>query len=342
MQIEKQMEERIDNLTKPIGALGELENLVIRLSGIQETLNLRLEKKVVIVMCADNGVVAEGVSECPQEVTATVTTNFTKGITAINNFCKYVGADIHIVDVGVKGRIEHPDVTTYVIREGGTANFIKEPAMTKEQALKAIWAGIEETEKYVKRGYEIFGTGEMGIGNTTTSAAVLSVLLERKPEEVVGKGAGARTGTLQNKISVIEKAISIHQPNKEDVIDVLAKVGGLDIAALCGVFLAAAKNKKAVVIDGFISAVAALCAYKLMPKSKAYMFVSHASSEMGMQYILEELGFVPPLQLGMRLGEGTGCPLLFQLIDTANYVLTHMGTFEDAQVEKCNYLNIWK
>ncbi len=340
-ELQEETEKYIDNLTKPIGALGELENIVIRLAGIQGTRNVSIDKKVVVIMCADNGVYDEKVSECPQEVTWQVTHNFTRGITGINRMTQFSKSDIHVVDIGVKGELHTTLVHNRKIKEG-TDNICLGPAMTKEEAEKAIWTGIEETERLIKEGYQVFGTGEMGVGNTTTSAAVLSVLTGESVETVTGRGSGVKDDTFNRKMQVINRAISVNKPSQEDVIDVLAKVGGLDIAGLCGVFLGAAKNKKAVVIDGFISAVAALCAYKIEPKSVLYMFPSHLSKETGMSKAMDALGMQPYFHTGMRLGEGTGCTLTFQLMDMALYTLSTMGSFEDASVDKSNYIGIWK
>lgn len=341
MKLQEETEKYIDNLTKPIGALGKLEDIMIRLAGISGKNPPVIDKKVVVIMCADNGVYDEKVSECPQEVTWQVTHNFTRGITGINRMTQFSKSDIHVVDIGVKGEMHTPLIHNRKIREG-TSNICLGPAMKKEEAIRAIWTGIEETEILVKKGYEVFGTGEMGVGNTTTSAAVLSVLTGQSVESVTGRGSGVKDDTLKRKMQVIKKAIEVNSPNQDDVIDVLAKVGGFDIAGLCGVFLGAAKNKKAVVIDGFISAVAALCAYKIQPRSALYMFPSHLSKEAGMSKAMEALGMEPYFYTGMRLGEGTGCTLTFGLMDMALYTLSTMGTFEDAKVDKSNYIGLWK
>ncbi len=338
---QEKVEKYIDNLTKPVGALGKLEEIVIRLAGIQGTRDIAIDKKVVVIMCADNGVYDEGISECPQNVTQQVTHNFTRGITGINRMTHFSKSDIHVVDIGVKGTINSPLVHHKKIKHG-TNNMCLEPAMTREEALKAVWIGIEAAEELSRKGYQVFGTGEMGIGNTTTSAAVLSVLANEEAKKIVGKGAGATQETLDRKVDAIERAIYKHKPDPNDVIDVLTKVGGFDLAGLCGVFLGAAKNKKAVVIDGFISAVAALCAYKLEPKCAQYMFPSHMSKETGMHTAMKILGIEPYFNLDMRLGEGTGCTLTFQLMDMALHTLYTMATFEEASIEKEKYIGLWK
>ena len=336
-----QMEQYLDGLTKPVGALGKLENLMIQLAGAAGTVEVKTQPKVTVIMCSDNGVCDAGVSSCPQEVTATVTYNFTRGITGMNRLSEFAKADIHIVDVGVKADFSHPLIHNRKVCYG-TKNMAIEPAMTEQEALQAISVGIEETEKLIEKGYEIFGTGEMGIGNTTTSAAITAALLEEEIIKVTGKGSGALDTVYHNKVEAIKTALKVHQPTIADPIDVLAKVGGLDIAGLVGVYMAAAKHGKVVVIDGFIAAAAALVAYKLAPITKAYMIASHLSKEAGMALILQHIGLEPHFNLDMRLGEGSGCPILFNLLDMAQYTLLGMGTFEDAGVDKSNYMHIWK
>jgi nicotinate-nucleotide--dimethylbenzimidazole phosphoribosyltransferase len=340
-RVQNEVEKYIDNLTKPVGALGQLEEMVIKLAGIQGTKDISIDKKVIVIMCADNGVYEEGVSECPQDVTYQVTTNFTRGITGVNRMAHFSNSDIHIVDVGVKGELDNPHIQHKKIGQG-TANMTRQPAMTKEEAIRGINTGIESVEELIEKGYKVFGTGEMGIGNTTTSAAVLSVLTEENIENVVGKGSGVRGDTLDRKIKAIREAIAKNNPCKRDVIDVLAKVGGFDLAGLCGVYLGAARNKRAVVIDGFISAVAALCACRIEPKCIHYMFPSHMSKETGMSIAMEALGIQPYFHVDMRLGEGTGCTLTFQLMEMALHTLYTMATFEEAAIEKENYIGIWK
>lgn len=340
-EIGKQMEAYIDGLTKPVGALGKLEDLMIQLASIQERLDVKTQPKVSIIMCADNGVCEEGVSSCPQEVTLAVTENFTKGITAMNKLSEFAHADMHVVDIGVKGEIGVEKVVKRKVMEG-TRNMTKGPAMTESETLQAIWVGIEETEKLIQEGYMLFGTGEMGIGNTTTSAAITSVLLRQPIETVTGRGAGALDCVYHNKIQAIQQAIKYNAPDADDAVDVLSKVGGLDIAGLVGVYLACAYHRRMVVIDGFIAATAALVAYKLCPSTKYYMVASHLSKEEGVNGILEAIGVTPHVDLHMRLGEGSGCPILFQIIEMARYTLLGMGTFEDAGVDKKNYEHIWK
>jgi len=330
-KIIKKSQSRIDNLTKPIGSLGTLEEIATKIAGITGKIYNKINKKNIIIMCADNGVVDEGVSTCPQKVTAVVTNNFTKGITGVCTLATNNGADITIVDIGVKADLKNPKIINKKIRYG-TSNIMKGPAMKREEAIKAIETGIEMVDSLVKEGYNLFGTGEMGIGNTTTSSAVLSVLSGLKSEVVVGKGSGLTEELYLNKIKVVKKSIDINSPDKNDIIDVLAKVGGLDIAGLCGCYLGAAKNRVPIVIDGFIASVAALCAYRLNPLVKDYMFPSHLSEEPGTIFVMRELNFEPILNLKMRLGEGSGCPLAFSIIEAALYAMNNMATLEEAEI----------
>ena len=329
----------IDNLTKPIGSLGKLETITAKIMSIFEKIGPVDFKKTTIIMCADNGVVEEGVSACPQSVTYTVTENFTKDITAISNLSTFFGSDTTIVDIGVKGEFDHPLIYNHKVLSG-TNNMAYGPAMTQEEALKAINIGIDMVDKLVSSGYNLLGTGEMGIGNTTTSAAVLCALEGLPADLVTGKGAGITSAQHKLKQDVILKAIKINNPKEQDVIDVLSKVGGLDIAGLCGCFLGAAKNKTPIVIDGFISAVAALCAFRLSPDVIDYMFPSHLSQEPGISYVMDILGLEPFLNLDLRLGEGSGCPIAFNIIESAIYTMLHMGTFEDAHVDSATYIDI--
>lgn len=323
--------ERVDGLLKPIGSLGELESITVKISGITEKLNNKINKKSIIVMCADNGVCDEGVSACPQNITTIMTNNFTKGITGVGALSKFTGTDLTVIDIGVNGNIDDPNVLKRKVSYG-TKNMALGPAMTRGEAIRAIEVGIEIVDKLVAEGYDLLGTGEMGIGNTTTSAAVLSVLSEKSPDIVVGKGAGLTEEQFENKRAVVKRAIAINKPDKNDIIDVISKVGGLDIAGLCGCFIGAAKNRIPIVLDGFISSAAALCAYKLNPAVRNYMIASHLSAEPGAEYMMKEIGITPMLNMGMRLGEGSGCPLAFQIIEAALYTVEHMGTFDDVMI----------
>ena len=326
-------QKRLDNLTKPIGSLGRLEDIVIRLAGITGELYPKVDKKCVVIMCADNGVVEEDVSSCPKSVTATVTRNFMKGITGINVLSQHAGAEIMVIDIGVDDDIDCQGILNKKIRRG-TWNIAKGPAMTRQEAIKAIETGIYAVKELKENGVNIIGTGEMGIANTTTSSAVAAVLTGNNTDIMVGKGAGLTIEGYENKKDVVRRAIEINKPDPADPIDVVAKVGGFDIAGLTGCFIGAAAHRLPILIDGFISAAAALAAIKIEPEVKNYIFPSHGSAEPGSKRIMEEIGFTPMLELGMRLGEGTGAALAFHIIDAAIAAYTKMGTFGDANIEQ--------
>jgi nicotinate-nucleotide--dimethylbenzimidazole phosphoribosyltransferase len=324
---------RLNSLTKPLGSLGRLENIIVQVAGICGDMRPKIDKKAVVIMCADNGVYEEGVSSCPQSVTASVTRNFTKGITGINIFTKQAGADIVIVDVGVDADIEEEGILNRKIRKS-TWNIAKGPAATREEIEKAITVGIEVVGDLKKKGYNLLGTGEMGICNTTTSSAVSAVLTGKPVDVMVGRGSGLTDDGLRNKIQVIKRAIEINKPDRSDAIDVLAKVGGFDIAGLTGVFIGAAVYRVPILIDGFISATAALAAIRIKPEVKDFVFPSHGSAEPGSKIVLEDIGFSPYLNLEMRLGEGTGAALAFMIFDAAFAAFNNMGTFDDAGIEQ--------
>ena len=282
-------------------------------------------------MCADNGVVSEGVSSCPQSVTASVTRNFMKGITGINVLSRHAGADIVVVDIGVDDDVEVSGVVNRKIRKG-TWNMALGPAMNREEAVRAIETGIEIVTELKQKGINLMATGEMGIGNTTTSSAVASVLTKTPVEQMVGKGAGMTEEGLENKKRIIEQAIKVNNPSVDDAIDVVAKVGGFDIAGLAGCFIGASACRIPILIDGFISACAALVAVNIEPKVKEFIFPSHGSAEPGSKIIMKALGLEPMLNLQMRLGEGTGAAIAFHIIDAAVAAYSEMGTFEDANI----------
>ncbi len=329
----KEAAERLDKLAKPIGSLGKLEDLAVKISGITGKQNNCFEKKVTIIMAADNGVAEEGVSACPQSVTTIQTLNFLKGVTGVCVLSKHAGADIRVVDIGVGSDLgEHPGLINRKIRKG-TSNMAKGPAMSREEAVKAIETGMEMVSQLVQEGYSLFGTGEMGIGNTSTSSAVAITFLGCSTEDAVGKGAGLTEEGFKNKKSVIEKAISVNKPDPKDPIDVLSKVGGFDIAGMTGCFLGAAYHRVPIVIDGFISAAAALAACRINPMVKDFLIPSHCSEEPGYITVMKEIGLSPMLNLSMRLGEGSGCPLAFNVIEAAEVVISEMATLEEAMIE---------
>ncbi len=326
-------QKRLDGLTKPLGSLGKLEKIIVRLAGIGGTAAPKADKKAVVVMCADNGVVEEGVSSCPKEVTATVTRNFTRGITGINVFSRLTNSKLVIVDIGVDARLPYNVILNRKIRNG-TANMAKGPAMAYEEAVKAILTGVDIVRDLKAEGVNLLGTGEMGIGNTSTSSAVSTVLTGTQADTMVGVGSGLSSAAYVNKINVIKKAIEINRPDPEDAVDVLAKVGGLDIAGLTGCFLGAAIYRIPIVIDGFISATAALAATRLHSGTREFMIPSHGSAEPGNASVMKALDMEPMLNLDMRLGEGTGAALGYQVIDAAIAAYTQMGTFDDAEIEQ--------
>ncbi|MEI6131792.1 MAG: nicotinate-nucleotide--dimethylbenzimidazole phosphoribosyltransferase [Bacillota bacterium] len=324
---------KLDSLTKPLNSLGKLEEIVIRLSGIQNTSNPVISKKAVIIMCADNGVVAEGVSSCPKEVTASVTRNFLTGITGVNVLANYSNAEIFVCDIGVDSDLsEEKNIIHRKIRFG-TDNIVHGPAMSREEAILAIEIGISEVEKLYAKGYTIIGTGEMGIGNTTTSSAITAVLTSSSPEDVTGHGAGLSKEAYLKKIEVITRALSTNSPYG-DSIDILSKLGGFDIAGLVGCFIGSAAVGCACVVDGFISSVAALIAINICPEVKKYIFLSHYSKEPGTARLIQALEMEPMLNLGMCLGEGSGAALSFCIFDAALMAYEKMGTFDDAKIEQ--------
>lgn len=338
-EAKKKAKERMDNLTKPIGSLGILEEIAIKMAGITGKVHNKMEKRSTVVMCADNGVVEEGVSACPQWFTKILTENLTKGYTGVSVLSEFTNSDVTTVDIGVNTDIDNPKVLNKKVAYG-TKNMAKGPSMTREEAIKAIEVGIEVADKLYSEGYDILGTGEMGIGNTTTSAAVLSVFSGLSPDISCGKGSGLTDEQYEEKKNTVKKAIEINKPDKNDPIDVISKVGGFDIAGMCGCFLSAAKNRKPIVIDGFISSAAALCAVRFNPLVKDYLFPSHLSKEPGAMYMMEEIDLKPMLNLEMRLGEGSGCPLAFQVIDSALYIMDNLATFEQSTLDRDKLIDI--
>jgi len=324
---------RLDGLVKPTGSLGKLEDIAVALAGISGEMFYDTGKRCVVIMSSDNGVVEEGVSSAQQAVTHMMTLNFTKGITGVAVLAKQFGADLRVVDVGVNADIAHPLVKNRKIRKS-TWNIAKQAAMTRDEAERAVLVGIETAVEAVKDGYTLLGAGEMGIGNTSTSSAVLCALTGISAAQSAGKGAGLTEEAYSHKINVIQAALAHNKPDPDDPIGVLAKVGGLDIAALTGLYIGGAYMRVPVVIDGFISMVAALTASRLNPAVKNYMFASHASYEQGFAHAARSLGVEPCLNLNMRLGEGSGCPLMFAVIDAACAIMRDMGTFEQANIQK--------
>lgn len=316
-------------LAKPPGSLGRLEELSVQLAGITGNVKNTLDKKHLLVFAADNGVVAEGVASAPQSVTLYQTVNLAHVKTGASVLAKRFGCGVTVCDVGVNADVRDPAVLDRKIAYG-TQNIARGPAMTREQALTAILTGARlarETDA------DALGVGEMGIGNTTTSAAVLAALTGASPEAVTGRGGGLTDAGLQAKKAAVARALEVNRPDGADVVGVLSKVGGFDLAAMCGAFLGAAASRRPAVVDGYISAVAALCAARLCPGVRDYLVPSHASAEPGYTLAMEALGLRPMLLLDMRLGEGSGCPLAMLLLDAACAVMNDMATFGEAGID---------
>lgn len=329
----KDCEARWDSIAKPLKSLGKIETSLIQIAGIQGTAQIHIGKKALIIMCADNGVVAEGVTQTGQEVTAVVAENFLDEKSCAAIMCKDTGTDIFPIDIGMAvdtKRVEKRKISY------GTKNMAKEPAMTREEAIRAVETGIGLVQELKEKGYDILATGEMGIGNTTTSSAMASVLLNQPVEAVTGRGAGLDREGLVRKIAVIQRAIAKHRPNAADPLDVLAKVGGLDIAGLVGVYLGGAALGIPVVADGFISTVAALAAIRMNPLVSGYVLASHRSKEPAGELLLRSIGKSPSLTCDMCLGEGTGAVALFPLLDMGVHIYEKMSTF--AQIEIDDYV----
>ncbi|BDF05514.1 nicotinate-nucleotide--dimethylbenzimidazole phosphoribosyltransferase [[Clostridium] hylemonae] len=324
---------RWTSVAKPLSSLGKLEDAIVKIAGMKREPLFTLEKKGLVIMCADNGVVEEGVTQTGQEVTAIVADNFTKKAASVALMSEVAGADLFPVDIGMVTDV--PSVTDPKQKVAyGTRNMLKEPAMTPKQVWQAVSVGVHMVSRLKALGYDILATGEMGIGNTTTSSAVASVLLQRPVEEVTGKGAGLSSEGLERKISVISRAIRLHGPDRKDVTDVLSKVGGLDIAGLTGVYLGGALLHVPVVVDGFISAVAALCAVRLVPAAADYILASHVSKEPAGKMLLDALHLSPFLTCDMSLGEGSGAVAVLPLLDMGLSVYSRMSTFEEINVEQ--------
>ena len=321
-------EEYQARLAKPPGSLGRLEEISIQLAGITGRVYNALNKKQLLVFAADNGVVAEGVSSAPQSVTKQQTINLMRGKTGAAVLAKHFGCGLTVCDVGVNADIYESTVLNRKIAYG-TQNICTGPAMTREQTLQAILTGAEIARTV---DADVIGVGEMGIGNTTTSSAVLAVLLGADVEAVTGRGGGITEESFRKKKAVIRTAIEVNRPDRDDVVGVLSKVGGFDLAAMCGAFLGAAAARRPTVIDGLISAAAALCAVRLCPNVRGYLVPSHASFEIGYRLAMEAMDLRPLFDLGMRLGEGSGCPLAFQVLDAACAVINDMATFDETGI----------
>jgi len=333
-EVMAQARARQDQLTKPQGSLGRLEELSVQLAGIQGRPRPQIRHKAIITMASDHGVVAEGVSLYPQEVTAQMIDNFLSGGAGINVIAHQIGARVIVVDMGVAAELE-PNARLLSRKVAlGTRNICLGPAMTHEQAVKAIETGIEIVAAEVARGLDIVATGDMGIGNTTASSAICAVMSGKTVAEVTGRGTGIGDNQLEHKTEVIDKALTLNHPDPKQPLDVLAKVGGFEIGGLAGVMLAAAAYRVPIVIDGFISGAAALIATGLSPKLKDFLIAGHVSTEAGHKLLLGHLGLKPLLDLDMRLGEGTGAALGIFLAETSAKILSEMATFAEAGVSE--------
>lgn len=327
-------QQRLDNLTKPMGSLGRLEEFAKQVVAITGKPMPVLDKKAIFTFAGDHGVAEEGVSAFPKEVTTQMVFNFLNAGAGINVLAKHAGAEVVVVDIGVDydfGSLKNNFfVTKKVVM--GTKNMRKGPAMTRDEAERCIDIGIELANEYAKKGYKIFGTGEMGIANTTPSSAITTLLTGEFVEEVTGRGTGINDDSWINKVQVIKDAISLNKPDLSDPVDVLSKIGGTEIGGIAGLVLGAAANKIPVVIDGFISTTGALIAYEIEPKTKEYMFAAHNSQEIGHKAVLEKIGLRPILDLDLRLGEGTGAALAILIIEAGLKIYKEMATFEEAAV----------
>ncbi|HCD37477.1 MAG TPA: nicotinate-nucleotide--dimethylbenzimidazole phosphoribosyltransferase [Candidatus Omnitrophica bacterium] len=327
-------QKRLDNLTKPPGSLGRLEELAKQIVEITRIEKPRLKNKVIFTFAGDHGIAVEGVSAYPQAVTAQMVYNFINGGAGINVLARHVGARVVVADLGVASDLKpHKELVNKKVALG-TRNILKGPAMSKEEAVKAIENGIEIFLNELPKGIDIAGTGEMGIANTASASAIAATILKKPIEELTGRGTGIDDIALKNKVAAITKALEINKPNPKDAIDVVSKVGGFEIAGLVGVILAAASKRVPVVIDGFISSAAALIAYTLEPKVKEYLIAAHCSVEKGHRAVLEYMGLKPILDLNMRLGEGTGAALAMNIIEASVKILLEMATFEAAGVSE--------
>lgn len=324
----QQAQARLDRLIKPTGSLGKMESICAQLAGIYGKKYFDTSKKIIISFAGDHGVYEEGVAPDPQNITILQFQNFPKRINGVGTISKFVGADVLAVDVGINCDEKIEGVLDYKIRKG-TSNMAKGPAMTRKEAEKCISIGIEMAEKCIQEDYTVIGIGEMGIANTTPSTAIISVFADCDPKEITGIGAGLKKELIMHKADVIRKSIELNKPNPKDAIDVLSKVGGFEIGAMAGVIIGCAANRIPVVLDGFISYAAALLAYHINPKTKEYMIASHLSAEPGAKKALDMMELKPFLDMDMRLGEGSGAALAFNIIEASNYVYKNMATFDE-------------
>ena len=324
--------EKWDSVAKPLGSLGVLEEIITQIASCEGKIRLETEKKAVVVFCADNGVVAEGVSQTNSSVTRIVAAHMCSQNTTVCKMAAVAGAEVLPVDIGMNEKVFESALTDLCVRRG-TRNFAKENALTREEVLTAIEKGANFAILLSEMGYNLTATGEMGIGNTTTSAAVLCAALQKRAQELAGRGAGLTDEAFKRKIDVINRALTEREFERDDIISILSAFGGLDIAGMCGYYLGAAFCKKCVLLDGFISQTAAFCTVKLCEKVKDYLIATHQGSEIGSKIVLEELKLSPFIFAGLHLGEGTGAVLAFPMIEMAKKVFLEMSTFDEIHVE---------
>lgn len=327
------VQERLDSLTKPLGSLGVLEHLAKQLGGIQKTPWPEVEKKAVLVMAGDHGVVAEGVSAFPQEVTPQMFYNFLNGGAGINVLSRHAKAEVICTDVGMAFPLDPPELMRHRVKSG-TENMTQGPAMNRKEALLSLLTGAKIAQQAIQSGVKVLATGEVGIGNTTPSAAIISVFTGLPSSEVTGRGTGLDDLALLHKQEVITRSIEVNHPDPSDAIDILSKIGGLEIGALAGVILEAAYSRVPVVLDGVISTAAALIATQLAPLARLYLIPSHSSAEQGHILALKHLKLKPVMHLDFRLGEGTGAAIAFHLLDASIHILKEMATFASAGVSE--------
>ena len=330
----KRAQDKLDNLTKPVGSLGRLEEIARQYAAVREDMNPSIRKKTIVTFAGDHGVVEANVSAYPKEVTVQMVLNMLSGGAAVNVLARHVGADVMVVDIGVDHDFE-PHEGLCIRKVGyGTRNFTEGPAMSQSEALQSIKTGIDLVADLVRGGVDIIGTGEMGIGNTTPSSAILSVMAGIDPGEITGMGTGIDDKTLKNKIGSIEKAIAVNTPDPTDPVDVLAKVGGYEIGGIAGLIIGGAIHRIPVIVDGFISTAGAVIAVALNSTINDYLFYSHLSAEAGHRKMLQHLGKKPIMNLDMRLGEGTGAAVAMSIIEAAVKTMNEMATFESAGVDR--------
>lgn len=333
-EVMKKAKERQDFLTKPKESLGVLEDLSIRVAGIKGKIDAEIKEKVIITMAGDHGVTEEGVSAYPREVTPQMVYNFISGGAGINVIARHIDARVVVVDMGVAAEFRCNPLVVDKKISYGTRNIAKGPAMTRDEAAAAVRAGMEVASSEIKKKADIIGTGDMGIGNTTPSSAIVAAITGADVEKVTGRGTGINNEIFERKVEVIKKSLSINKPNPKDALDVLAKVGGFEIGGIAGVILACAASRVPVVIDGFISGAGALIAAGIAPQAKDYIIASHLSMEAGHRLALEHIGLKPLLNLNMRLGEGTGAALGISLVEASMKIMNEMATFAEAGVSE--------